>query len=410
MSGSTVKIAWRNLGRHKRRTALAVAAIAVGQLALLATMGIMHGYNDNIHAAITGPMVGHVQLHAPAWRQERAMDLTLRGVPEKVELIETIETVRSAAPRIYAPALAAPKREAFAAVVVGIDIAKESESFGLLSGMKEKLPQGKVLIGYRLARKMSTQKGDEIAIVGQAADGSIANDLYIVHDIIRSPADLINQSGVVMSLNDAQYLMAMSGQAHEIVVRGTEHADARKLAGVLKDKKPLQGTEISPWQEIVPEFVLILKMSDVAGYIILGMVFIAAIAGVANTLMMSTFERMHEFGMLLALGSRPQRLVRMIVVEALLLGMIGVIAGTIGGYLFTWGFSETGIDIASWSSTEDVRDLAYKGLNLPLHVFPRLELWDSFLGLCTIMLTSLLASVWPASIAARLEPMEAMRR
>lgn len=125
--------------------------------------------------------------------------------------------------------------------------------------------------------------------------------------------------------------------------------------------------------------------------------------------MMATFERMHEFGMLLALGSRPQRLVRMIVIEAVLTGILGVIIGTGLGYLFVFATADSGIDMASWGGSGEVKDMAYKGLNLPLHVYPRVAPFDTVLGLIAVLFTSLVASLWPAWTAARLEPMEAMR-
>jgi len=100
----------------------------------------------------------------------------------------------------------------------------------------------------------------------------------------------------------------------------------------------------------------------------------------------------------------------MIVYEAVLTGLLGVAAGTLLGYLFAWVTSSTGIDMASWGgSGGEVADMAYKGLNLPLHIYPRLEMSDTLLGLVAIMATSLIGSVWPAWIAGRLEPMEAMR-
>jgi len=150
-------------------------------------------------------------------------------------------------------------------------------------------------------------------------------------------------------------------------------------------------------------------MSDYVGYFALIIVFIAAIAGIANTLMMSTFERMHEFGMLLALGTRPMRIVRIIVCESIFIGVIGVAIGTVLGYGFVIGTAEQGIDMASWGGEGQVEEMAYQGLNLPLHIHPRLEPIDTLLGLVAVIVTSLLASVWPAWIAGRLEPIKAMR-
>ncbi|MEJ2705284.1 MAG: FtsX-like permease family protein [Sedimentisphaerales bacterium] len=279
----------------------------------------------------------------------------------------------------------------------------------MLSGLDEPLKDKYVLLGHLLAKKIGAEPGAEIAVVGQAADGSLANDLYIVQDIIRSPADLINQTGVVMSLADAQRLLVMPDEAHEIVIRAKRSGQTEGIVQRLSRLPALAGLEIKTWEQIVPQLVVILKTSDWVGYFVVIIVFIAAVAGIANTLMMATFERMHEFGMLLALGSRPRRLIRMIVVEAVLTGILGVIIGTALGYLFVFTTSGSGIDMASWGGNGEVRNMAYKGLNLPLLIRPRLEPFDTMLGLIAVLFTSLVASIWPAWIAARLEPMEAMR-
>ncbi len=409
MHWSTFRIGWRNLGRNKKRTALALLAIGVGQFALLASNGLMRGYADNIRLAITGPMIGHVQVHEPKWREERALDLYMSHLADIMAAIRTDPAVRSAAARIYAPVLVAPQEDAFIATVVGVQVAIESEPYGLLSGLDEPLKDKHVLLGHRLAKKIGAKPGMEVAVVGQAADGSLANDLYIVQDIIRSPADLINQTGVVMSLSDAQKLLVMPNEAHEIVIRAKEAGQSEGIVQRLSKKPALAGLDIETWRQIVPQLVVILRTSDYVGYFVVVIVFIAAVAGIANTLMMATFERMHEFGMLLALGSRPRRLVNMIVIEAVLTGILGVIIGTGLGYLFVLATAKSGIDLASWGGNGDVRDMAYKGLNLPLHIYPRLAPFDTLLGLTAVLITSLVASLWPAWTAARLEPMEAMR-
>ncbi|MBN1975674.1 MAG: ABC transporter permease [Sedimentisphaerales bacterium] len=409
MKARTIQIAWRNIGRNKKRTGLAMLAIAVGQFALLATNSLMRGYTDNIRIAITGPMIGHIRITEPNWAEERALDLVLNDVNEMIDVIEDESFVDSAAARIYAPVLVAPKEDAFIGTVVGVQVQTESKDYGLLSGFDKPLEKGKVLVGHILAKKIETNAGDEIAIVGQAADGSLANDLFIVQDIIKCPVDLINQLGIVMSLGEAQELFVMPDEAHEIVIRNKTSEQVNAAAESFRNIPILKNTEIQTWEEIVPQLVVILKTSSYVGYFILIIVFIAAVAGIANTLVMSAFERFHEFGMLLALGSSPFRLVRMIVSEAVLIGLLGVAIGTLLGIGFIIVTSDSGIDMASWGGDGQVEDMAYQGLNLPLHVFPRLEIFDIILGLCGIMFTSLIASIWPAWIAGRLEPMEAMR-
>ena len=408
MGSSTLRIAWRNLWRSPRRTALALAAIAVGQWALLATQGLMRGYADGVQDAITGPMVGHVQMHAKGYDDERAMDLVLPGLDERRRALLAMPGVRDVAPRIYAPVLIAPAEQAYMATVVGLDLASESQPFGLLAGQTEALRPRHVLVGYRLAKNAGLAPGQEIAVVGQAADGSLANDLYTVQGVIKGPVDLVNRLGVVMGLADAQELFQLPDEAHEVIVRLDELSRVAGFAASLRAAPPFPGAEIRIWREVVPELTTIIDLSDKVGYFVLSLVLVAAVAGTANTLMMSTYERMHEFGMLLALGCSPRRVVRMILYEAALLGTVGVAVGTAIGAGFVAIFGRVGINMVSLGS-ERVADLSYAGMRMPVLVYPRVALADPAVGLVAVVLVSLLAALWPAWIAGRLDPMEAMR-
>ncbi len=403
-----LQMGWRNLGRNKKRTGLALLAIAVGQFALLATMGLMRGYGDNIQSAVTGPMVGHIQIHDPNWREERALDLVIQDVNEVIASVTADPRVESAAARVYSPVLAAPQQEAFMAMIVGVQPEVESRDYGLLSGLKTPLTPGKVLVGYRLARKMKIEAGAEIAVIGQSVDGFLANALYQVQAVIRCPVELVNQSGIVMALSDAQHFLDLPDSAHEIVVRLHHSASAPAVAESLARLPALQHLEVLPWQQLVPELVTVIKSTQFTGYFVLVIVFVAAIAGITNTLMMSTFERMHEFGMLLSLGCRPLRIVGLIVLEACLVATLGGVLGTILGYGFVGATQTHGIDMASWGGSQ-ANDMGFQGLNIPLTIVPRLQTDDSVLGLVAIFITSLLASIWPTWMAAHLEPMEALR-
>jgi putative ABC transport system permease protein len=403
---SSLKVAWRNLGRNAKRTLLAVMAVAVGQLALLLMLALMHGYSDNLRKAVTGPLIGHLQVHHPEWREERALDLTIVNADSLADSIRQHADVQAVAARVYAPVLAAPRQDAHAAMVLGVDIARESEPFGMLSSLESPLKPQHVLVGYRLARRLEIQDGQEIALLGQAPDGSMANDLYTVQAVIRCPVDLVNQSGIVMSLADARTFLYLADEAHELVVRTRTGGLAAPLADSLRAAHP--EFEILTWSELVPDLAMMVNMSDVVGYFVVVLVMIAAVAGIANTLMMSIFERSHELGMLLALGAAPRRLVGMVMTEAMLIGVIGTTLGTIGGIVCVALTNINGIDFASWGG-EDVRDAAFQGLSLPLHIFPRLAPIDILIGLIAISATALVASLWPAWITSRLEPISAMR-
>jgi putative ABC transport system permease protein len=142
---------------------------------------------------------------------------------------------------------------------------------------------------------------------------------------------------------------------------------------------------------------------------VLLIVFVAAAAGIANTMLMSTFERKHEFGMLLSLGCGPFKLSRMVTLEAVLLGLFGVAIGTVLGVGLVLITSQTGMDYAYLGGGQDSYEASFRGLQLSSLVYPRLYARDILAGVVAVFLTSLISVVWPIARISRLEPMEAMR-
>ena len=402
------RIAWRNLGRNRRRTGLALAAIGLSVTLVLIYDGLLRWESDWMLTTITGPMLGHVQVHAPDWRRTRAMDKTLPHVKSLVDELRGLSDVTGVTPRVYAPALAALGEEGFAVVVLGVDAAQESQAGRLLAGVTASLAGRRVFVGRVLAEQMGVHAGERIALVGQAVDGSLANDLFTVAATIETPVDFVNRQGVVMSIGDAQELFVMPDEAHEIVVYSDDAMRAGALAARLRSVPALRGVETLDWKTLAPAMVDLIELVQVAWVFVLVLVLIAAAAGVANTMLMATFERTHEFGMLLALGTAPARIVQMIFLESIALGVIGAALGTaLGGALVAWAH-HTGVDYAMLTGGGP-EQLSFFGMNFSLVIYPRLAWIDVVRVVVAVIVTSILASAWPAARAARLQPARALR-
>jgi ABC-type lipoprotein release transport system permease subunit len=403
---TTWRIAWRNLWRNKRRTVLALAAIALSVTLVLLYDGILRGYSEWMVETITGPMLGHAQVHAPEWRDTRAMDRTLPHVGRTLDAIRRQPGVTGAEARVYAPALAAVRTDGFAVFVLGLDMAAESRPGRLLAGATPP-PAGQVLMGHLLATQMHVKPGDVIAIVGQGADGSMANDLFTVAGLVSTSVDFANREAILMPIDLARELFVMQDEAHEIVVYASDPEQAPAMARALGALPDLAGTEVLDWKALAPELVDILNLYASVWIFVLLLVLIAAVAGIANTMLMATYERTHELGMLLALGTAPGRVVVMIALEALVLGLLGAIAGTvIGGSLVAWGH-HTGVDYAALTGGGP-SEIAVLGLNWSLSFYPSLAVIDIVRVVAAVVITSLLASAWPAIRSARLEPARAL--
>jgi ABC-type lipoprotein release transport system permease subunit len=407
-TGSTMRMAWRNLWRNPRRTALALAAIGLSVTLVLAYTSILRAYGQWIVETITGPMLGHVQAHAPLWRKDRLMERTLRNVDATLADVRRDPDVGSATARVYAPALAAREEEGFAVVVIGIDSKAESGPARLLTEVVEPLREREALIGRQLAELMSVRVGDQIAVVGQGVDGSLANDLFTVKAVVTTSVDLVNRQGILIELSDAQALFAMPDEAHEIVIHARRPEMASELSQRLARADGFAGAEVLDWRTLAPEMVTLVRITDLAGLLVLLLVFIAAAAGVANTMVMATFERTREFGMLLALGTHPSRLVRLVIAESIALGVVGALAGSLVGIVLVAITHRTGIDY-SWLAGGGPSELSFAGLRFSLRFYPALSTVDVARAIGAVCITSLLAATWPALRASRLQPVQALR-
>lgn len=408
MRASTPRIAWRNLWRSRRRTGLALAAIGLSTALVLVYNGVLHAYSDWMVATITGPMLGDVQAHAAGWRKDRAIDRTLPHAAATLAALQREPRVVSATARTYAPVLAAVGEEGFAAVVIGLEPARETGDMGLLAAARTRPAGHRIAIGRRLAGAMGVHAGDQLALVGQAVDGSLANDLYTVAELIETPVDLVNRQGIVMELAEAQRLFELSDEVHEIVVHGRDATQPAALAARVAALPELRGAEVRDWRSLAPELVGLVQMIDMTWIFVLVLVFVAAAAGVANTLLISTFERTRELGMVLALGARPRRIVAMVVLEALALGIVGAALGVaLGGGVVALAHRH-GIDLARLTGGGP-RAISFAGMSWSLMLYPTLGAIDIGRTVVAVLVTSLAASAWPAIRAAGLQPVEALR-
>ncbi len=404
----TLRIAWRNLWRNRRRTGLALGAIGLSVMLVLAYDSVLRGYGDWMLETITGPMLGHAQVHATGWRRDRSMERTVTGVSRLLDSIRRDPEVASVTARVYAPALAAVAEEGFAVVTIGVDARTETGPARLLDRATPAFGGKRVLMGRALAVLMGVQAGATVALVGQGADGSLANDLYTVVGLIDTPLDLVNRQGVIMDLAEAQALFGMPDEAHEIVVHARDPERAEALAARLAARPDLARAEVLDWKRLAPEMVSLVEVVQIAWVFVLGLVFIAAAAGVANTMLMATFERTHEFGMLLALGTRPARIVRMILAESVALGLVGASAGAAVAVTLVALTHESGIDYATLTGGGPTA-ISFAGLRWSLRLYPTLAVIDVVRVIGAVTLTSIVASAWPALRVARLQPASALR-
>lgn len=404
----TVRLAWRNLWRNRRRTVITVAAVALNTAVLIASYGLMDGMVvDTVHN-ITHLTVGDAQAHAPGYRRERSLYKSLAH--PRALLAAADRAGIAAAPRAYGFGLVSAGSKSAGARFWGVDPARERATFDLARQLRRgrfldeaPLPAGRrpVVLGNKLARSLHAGVGSELVAVVQAADGSLGNELFTVVGIIKAAGEEIDRTAALIRAADFEQLFVSGGRVHEIAFNARGSMTPEQVVARLQPAAA--GAELLTWKQILPQLADIVQMFDAVIWLF-GLVFmLAAALGVVNTLLMSTFERIREFGVLKALGAGPWRIVRDVAAEAYLLALLATLIGVAVGVAATVYLQHHGIDLSGLGG-----DITFAGVAFNPVWRATLSARIVWLPVVIMWLVCVLAALYPAAKAARLNVVRAL--
>jgi ABC-type lipoprotein release transport system permease subunit len=404
-----LRYAWRNIWRNPRRTLITVTAISLNVAILITSYGLMDGMMKHMVSNATNLVVGEVQIHAPKYLVDHSMYKDLKdpaGILERLRF----HGIQGAA-RSYGYGLVACGNKSAGALFWGVDPAMEKKNFDLADHVAfgqylGSEPKREMVVGRKLARSLNAGIGSEIVVVVQAADGSLGNDLFTVTGILKAAGDGIDRDAAIIHRKDFQELFVSGGRIHEIALNSRGAFPLDRLMEVAAKAAP--HTEVKSWRQLVPALSDMVNFFD-AGMWLFGMIFfLAAALGVMNTMLMSTFERIREFGILKALGTSPWRILGDVASEAFVLSLVSTLIGGIIGVGLSLFFMNKGLDTRLFvpgDAAVSVSGIAFDPvwratITLKTVLSPVLMMW----------VISLIASLYPAAIAARLDPVKAMTR
>ncbi|KPK04714.1 MAG: hypothetical protein AMS20_08300 [Gemmatimonas sp. SG8_28] len=409
------RIGWRNLGRNRRRSVITAVGLAVGYFSVVVLVGWWDGVVVEMINNGTGIVTGQLQIHDAEYLPDRSVYRTLGGdagvdVAELLERVTRDPAVSAAAPRVYGGGLVSSGSATAATAFLGVDPERESKVSRIMTSVTEgRLPArgaNELLIGSEMARILGAKPGDEVVVVAPAVDGSMGNDLFVVSGVFTSGLSDLDRTFALVPLDALQALMVLdAGRVHEIAAAVPDPwqaaaAAARLDTAVAGAARPLA---VEAWTDLRPELLEYAQLSASFNWVLLVIVFGMAIFGVANTMLMSTFERRHEFALLLALGTVPSGIVRSVLYESIALGVIGLLTGAVVTLpvLVWWHHAPPDL---SWL----VGDFTMAGalVRPVLRVeYPWTMAWQAAVAL---FLTAALAALYPAIRASRVAPADTL--
>ena len=397
-------IAYRDLGRNRRRTIFTLIAVALG-LALIVTLnGFVAGVWDDALQNNIRLNTGHVQVRSDSYEEEKLSlkweDL-LENTGELAANANAFGEVESAAPVLRASAILNTIDDSAGLQLRGIDPVSplyEPIREGMVAGeFLSADDRGGILIGRRLADELGLEVGRDANLSIVNADGQADEGIFTIRGVFDTGVASYDEHSVFMPLSRAQAFAATGDRASAIVILLYDADDADQVAAALES----QGTTALTWNEM--NQVLIQTFTMGAGFyvILYAIVMLVVAVVIANTLLMSVFERIREVGILASMGMKGRQIMTMILIEAVILGVIGIVIGVMVGSGFVAYLATVGFDAGSMSS-------AVEGIAMSSTMYARF-VPGAFLSLSAwTLFVILLASLYPAWFAARLEPVDAL--
>lgn len=406
------KLALRNVLRNRRRTILTVLSLLGGFFLLSVSLSVQTGSYEQVISFFTKDSTGHAQIARVGYQDKPSLYKSVPATDTFYQHIIEQPLVRGATPRIVSGALAYGVNKSFPVQVIGVDVRNEGE----LTFLKEKVKQGQyfngepnengyyqAMLGAGAAQQLELDVGDELVLISQGADGSIANDLYLISAIIGN-AEGAQARSVYLPLQAAQDFFVLPNQAHYWYVLTTHHNRANQLTTqlntMLNSLDDSNVLEASSWQVVASEFYNTMQADIEGGYISYYIIVFLVSIGVLNTVLMSVMERTGEFGVLKAIGTSPRLIFTLILTESLVLAVVSCLIGFLLFFLVNVFLVNVGFSVPPQEISGVVMEQMRGSWQFEV-------LWQPFV---IVMFAAVFVAIWPAIRAARIVPVEAMRQ
>lgn len=401
------RIAWRNIWRNRVRSLILLSSIALGVWAGIFMLSFSWGMSiQYVQMAIKG-QISHIQLHHPEFKEEKKIDFAIPQASAIVDRIEAMEGVQAACGRTITSGMISSPVAGAPANISGVNPEQELA----VTMMNDNIIEGdyfstdrknQILISEKLANKLKVKLNHKIVLTLQDVDGNITAGAFRITGIYKTRNSTTDELNVFVKSSDLSPLLGLNeGELHEIAVLLKEHVELAPVYNQLKSDFPT--LRVEDWRILAPELRLIVDSFKQNMYVFMSIILLALTFGIINTMLMAVLERVHELGVLMAIGMNKLSVFLMIMLETLYLAVIGGACGLILSYITIHLLGKTGIDLSAFS-----RGLESYGMDTL--VYPALQNNQYLEIFIMIFVAAILSAVYPAYKALKLNPVQAIRK
>ena len=402
-----LQLAWRNIWRNPRRTAVILTAVIIGVWSMIFLGALMRGIAVGMVKNGIATLTGHIQIHHKGYRDDPSVENSIfnRQVVETA-LSESLPPNALWTSRVRVNAIANNARHSSGVTMVGIDPRAEAK----ISFIGSAISRGRylaeddangILVGEALLEKFETKIGRKLVLMSQDKGQEIASRAFHIVGVFKAEMESTEKQFVFVTRSASQKMLKLGNGISEIAILLSDGYENRDVYKKLKDILPPEQFEVHSWQELLPFQTAYLKILDGFMWFWFLVVFVAMGFGIVNTTLMAVFERMREFGLMKALGMKPWWILREVLVESFLLLICGLIVGNLLGFLSIYALSGSGIDLSALAAGAE-----YAGMSRI--IYPAIAAKDVWVANLTVLLLGILVSLYPAIKASRFTPVQAL--
>ncbi len=402
-----IKLAWRNLFRNKRRTLISSLAIGLGLAALILSDGVMLGLVRVMVKLATSSFLGEAQIQNADFRRTQGVQQVIIDQNGVINSLAQEELVDKFSPRVLSLAMISSPANVSGVSLIGVDPSREK----YLSKIDEAVVQGnyfsgdddrEIVLGVKLAEILEGELGDRIVVtVSQAHSGDLSQEMFRISGIYDMKDRTMNSGMAFIRLGRAQKMLGLGDNIHQLAIKFKDPKTSEDLNLPFWKKYSTHGNQVLSWMQLMPQVKSMIDLSQVST-LIMAVILIGVVAFVIlNTLFMSIFERMFEFGVLRALGTRAFGISKLILLEAGSLAVISIVLGALLGLASTLILAAIGINYGG---------AEFYGLTFNESIRPEFRVMQYIIYPFWVFIFTLVIGIYPAIHAARIEPAKAMRK
>ncbi|MBB3188157.1 ABC transporter permease [Microbacter margulisiae] len=399
-------LSWKNVWRNKLRSIVVMIAVMLGVFAGVFLIAFSKGMVDGRIQSIIQTEISHIQIHKPGFQVNNDFSLRMNHIDSIMHVVIDTKHVVAASKRIVISSLVASAETNTGVKIIGIIPSEEKKVTNIhdkiIAGSYFASPErNEVVIGLKLAEKLKVKLHNKIIITLQDVNMNITSGAFRIIGIYQTDNNMFDESTLFVRYSDICRLTGLDGtSAHEIAIILDNNKNTHTVMQQLKAKLP--GLNIQDWTQISPEAGYLVSAMNQYLMIFMLVILLALCFGIVNTMLMVVLERVKEIGMLMAVGMSKAKIFFMIMLETVYLSTTGGIAGILIGFILCKHLGKVGLNLYFW---KDV----YASVGYSSLIYPKIDLQMGIVIAILVIITGILASLYPAYKALKLNPAEATR-